>query len=125
MALISPIGGELTASGWDALLSLDKPIRARRNRASLGVDNLTTLDEVAAALLDLCRQRPAFAAAVVKLNEGVSGEGNALVDLTDLAQPNESVIKKRLRSMQFERAGTKFDDFGRNPAGAAESWRNA
>ena len=49
----------------------------------LGFDNLHSLEEVVAALLQMRAQRPSIAQAVVKLNEGVSGEGNALVDLTD------------------------------------------
>ena len=50
----------------------------------LGFDNLHSLDEVVAALRQMRAQRPSIAQAVVKLNEGVSGEGNALVDLTNM-----------------------------------------
>ena len=77
----------------------------------LGFDNLKSQDEVVAALLKICRQRPSIMAAVVKLNEGVSGEGNALVDLSDLAQPDEAAITERLRAMRFERAGTRFEEY--------------
>jgi hypothetical protein len=47
----------------------------------------------------------------VKLNEGVSGEGNALVDLTNLNSPNEQSIAERVGSMQFELRGTKFENY--------------
>ena len=57
------------------------------------------------------KQRPSIAQAVVKLNEGVSGEGNALVDLANLAQPDEAVIMERLRTMRFEHAGTRFEEY--------------
>ncbi len=77
----------------------------------LGFDNLHTLDQAGAALLRMRRERPSIAQAVVKLNEGVSGEGNALVDLTNLAEPNEKGITERLRSMRFELAGTRFDEY--------------
>ncbi len=77
----------------------------------LGFDNLKSLDEVAAALMQMRRQRPTIAQAVVKLNEGVSGEGNALVDLSNLAQPNEAAIAERIRAMRFELAATRFEDY--------------
>ena len=77
----------------------------------LGFDNLKSLDEVVAALLQMRSRRPSLAQAVVKLNEGVSGEGNALVDLTNLGQPNEAVIAERLRTMCFERSATRFDEY--------------
>ncbi|HEY8670179.1 MAG TPA: hypothetical protein VIL63_05020, partial [Terriglobales bacterium] len=77
----------------------------------LGFDNLTTLDEVVAALLQMRQARPTIAQAVVKLNEGVSGEGNALVDLTNLSEPIEAAIRERLRAMRFELAETRFDEY--------------
>jgi PGM1 C-terminal domain len=77
----------------------------------VGFDNLESVEGVAAALLEMRRQRRSIAQAVVKLNEGVSGEGNALVDLTNLAQPNESAIIERLRAMRFELAATRFDEY--------------
>jgi hypothetical protein len=77
----------------------------------LGFDNLTTPDEVAAALLQMRQARPTIAQAVVKLNEGVSGEGNALVDLTNLTEPIEPAIRERLRAMRFELAETRFEEY--------------
>ncbi len=77
----------------------------------LGFDNLHTIEEVIAALLQMRAQRPTIAQAVVKLNEGVSGEGNALVDLTDMAQPNEETMRERLRAMRFELASTRFEEY--------------
>jgi PGM1 C-terminal domain len=77
----------------------------------LGFDNLHSLEEVTAALMQMCRQRPSIAQAVVKLNEGVSGEGNALVDLANLTEPNEAGIAERLRTMRFELAGTPFEEY--------------
>ncbi|HEX5176328.1 MAG TPA: peptide ligase PGM1-related protein, partial [Chthoniobacteraceae bacterium] len=77
----------------------------------LGFDNLHSLEEVAAALMRMCRQRPSIAQAVVKLNEGVSGEGNALVDLANLTDPDDAGIAERLRTMRFELAGTAFEEY--------------
>ncbi len=77
----------------------------------LGVDNLTSEGEVVSALLQMRRQRPSIAQAVVKLNEGVSGEGNALVDLTNLDQPDEAAMIERLRAMKFELASTRYEEY--------------
>src|SRR5262249_45950230 len=50
-----------------------------------------------------------------KLNEGVSGEGNALVDLRDLPAPGSSgeraALKQRLREMSFEVEDLEFDAY--------------
>ena len=70
------------------------------------------------------KQRPSIAQAVVKLNEGVSGEGNALVDLANLGQPNEAAIRERLRAMRFEHAATRFEEYRKNSVRAAVSWRS-
>ncbi len=77
----------------------------------LGFDGLTSLEEVGSALMQMRKQRPSIAQAVVKLNEGVSGEGNALVDLAGLGQPNEAAISERLRAMRFEHAAIRFEEY--------------
>ena len=77
----------------------------------LGFDNLKSLDEVVSALKQMRQQRSSVAQAVIKLNEGVSGEGNALVDLTNISDPEEASIRERLRAMRFELANTRFDDY--------------
>ncbi len=77
----------------------------------LGVENLQSIEEVTAALTKMYVQRPTMRQAVVKLNEGVSGEGNALVELTNLNSPNEQSIAERIRAMRFELATIKFDDY--------------
>ena len=56
----------------------------------LGFDNLTSIEDVVSALGRMRAQRPTIAQAIVKLNEGVSGEGNATVDLTNLKEPSGS-----------------------------------
>lgn len=74
----------------------------------LGQDDLHSLDEVTSALVRMRKQRPSLAQAIVKLNEGVSGEGNAVVDLSGLSDPNEAAVAERVRKMQFELASTDF-----------------
>jgi PGM1 C-terminal domain len=77
----------------------------------LGFDNLNSREAVVSALMQMRKARPSIAQAVVKLNEGVSGEGNALVELSNLPEPNEAEMETRLRAMRFELAGTRFDEY--------------
>ena len=77
----------------------------------LGFDNLTSIEDVVSALKRMRAQRPTIAQAIVKLNEGVSGEGNATVDLTNLKETTETAIIERVRNMKFELRSTKFDDY--------------
>ncbi|MFL6596046.1 MAG: peptide ligase PGM1-related protein [Chthoniobacterales bacterium] len=76
----------------------------------LGVEDLHSIEEVIAALTRMYEQRPTMRQAVVKLNEGVSGEGNALVDLEG-ALPNEQSIGERVRTMRFEAKAITFDAY--------------
>jgi hypothetical protein len=77
----------------------------------LGSDNLTSIDEVASALVQMRAQRPSVKQAIVKLNEGVSGEGNATVDLSNLDEPDEAAIFDRVRAMRFELGTISFDEY--------------
>jgi hypothetical protein len=49
-----------------------------------GFEDLRSMEDVTGALVRLRAARPGVTEAMVKLNEGVSGEGNALVDLRNL-----------------------------------------
>jgi len=50
-------------------------------RHPVGFENLRSIEDVVDALMRLRAVRPDVTEAMVKLNEGVSGEGNAVVDL--------------------------------------------
>jgi hypothetical protein len=52
-------------------------------RHPLGFEDLHSVDELVTAVVNLRHQRPTAHQAIVKLNEGVSGEGNAMVDLRE------------------------------------------
>lgn len=56
-----------------------------------GSEDLRSLDDVAAALRRLNKLRPDAHAAVVKLNNGFSGQGNAIVDLSDAVEAVDSL----------------------------------
>jgi hypothetical protein len=72
----------------------------------LGVEDLYSLDEVTDAIGDMLAIRPSISSVIIKTNEGVSGTGNALVDLAGVVEQPESerrsVIAARVRAMQLE-----------------------
>lgn len=84
-------------------------------RHPLGHEELHTIDEVADAVVAMKRQRPTLADVIVKLNEGVSGQGNALVDLRGVPEAGGSQerveIMARLREMRFERPDTPLEAY--------------
>jgi pheganomycin biosynthesis PGM1-like protein len=81
----------------------------------VGAEDLHTVDEIVAAVQGMRTRRPSLNQAIVKLNEGVSGAGNALVDLTGLPAPGSSneaaVITERLRALQPESEKLAVDDY--------------
>jgi hypothetical protein len=81
----------------------------------LGQENLGSKEEVMDAIMQMRARKPSIKQVLVKLNEGVSGEGNALVDLAGLPSPGDSkeraAIDERLRGMQFELKGTNYDGY--------------
>jgi PGM1 C-terminal domain len=81
----------------------------------LGYENLGGAGEVIDAIAEMRRRKPSIKQVLVKLNEGVSGEGNAIVDLSRLppsGEPNErAALEERLRAMQFELKGITYDSY--------------
>ena len=81
----------------------------------LGVEDLHSLDEVATSVASMRARRPSMRGVIVKLNEGVSGAGNAFVDLTGLpvpGSPAEQVeVRERLRAMRFESPEVAFEPY--------------
>jgi hypothetical protein len=84
-------------------------------RHPLGSEDLRSIEDVAGALVRLRAARPYVTQALVKLNEGVSGEGNAVVDLRDLpgagSAGERDEITRRAREMAFELPGTAFGSY--------------
>jgi hypothetical protein len=80
----------------------------------IGFEDLRTPAEVVDALARMRAQRE-VRQAMVKLNEGVAGEGNALVELSDVppsGDPAERAgLEDRVGAMKFELAGTTYDDY--------------
>jgi hypothetical protein len=80
-----------------------------------GVEDLHDVPALAVAVAAMRARRPSLSQVIVKLNEGVSGEGNALVDLAGLAAcgsaDERAEILERLRDMQFEDPRTPYDAY--------------
>jgi pheganomycin biosynthesis PGM1-like protein/pre ATP-grasp domain-containing protein len=81
----------------------------------VGIEGLSGFEEVAGAIASLRAKKPGMRAALVKLNEGVSGEGNAAVNLEGLPAPGTAGeregIRERLRSLKFELASLTYDSY--------------
>ena len=79
-----------------------------------GREDLHSRDDVVAAVLELYDESPDTDRVIVKHNEGVSGFGNAIVDLTGLPHGTDrsKAINERIGSMRLnEHAGTIEDYF--------------
>jgi hypothetical protein len=95
----------------------------------LGVENLGSKEELIEAIAQMRARKPSIKQVLAKLNEGVSGEGNAVIDLTGLPPvagnlegrqasqssalngPAEGALEERLRAMQFELDGITYDSY--------------
>jgi PGM1 C-terminal domain len=76
-----------------------------------GFEDLAGADDVARALVELKREKPDTRRAVVKLNEGFSGEGNAVFDLANAPADGSllSWIRGRLPALAFAARGMTWD----------------
>jgi hypothetical protein len=86
----------------------------------LGVENLRSLEDMAVAIVTMRRTKPSMRRVVAKLNEGVSGAGNANIDLAGVAAPNDAserdAVLERVRAMKFESPKMTLDRFSRTLA---------
>jgi len=83
----------------------------------LGVEDVKSIDDMAKAICEMRRQKPAMGRVVAKLNEGVSGEGNANVDLKGLpatgAAGEREAVLDRVRQMKFESRAMTLEKFSK------------
>ncbi len=81
----------------------------------LGVEHVRSRADVVAAIAGLRALRPRLRQVMVKLDAGVSGEGNAFVDLRRLprsgARTELSRIGERVDAMRLQAAGVSLSDF--------------
>jgi hypothetical protein len=81
----------------------------------IGRENLRSLDDLLSALGEMRVQKPGLTRVIVKLNDAVSGEGNAVVDAAGLPAPRAAkaaaLLEQRVRSMTFELSGMTLARF--------------
>jgi pheganomycin biosynthesis PGM1-like protein len=75
----------------------------------LGVEHVTSVPDAIAAIASLRAAKPGIGELVMKLNEGVSGEGNAIVDVRGLPEPGAAdeaqLIGGRIAAMVLDAPG--------------------
>ena len=75
-------------------------------RCPVGAEDLHSVDDIVASVQGMRVKRPSLTEAIVKLNDGVSGSGNALVNLRDLppsGTPEEGAeVTQRILGMALE-----------------------
>ncbi len=76
-----------------------------------GFEDLNEERQIVTALARLKQAEPGLARAVVKLNEGFSGEGNGL--FTYPKNPDEDSIRRELRNLKWSSGTETFDSFMR------------
>lgn len=80
-----------------------------------GAQDLASLAEVVDAIIAMRSRKPGLRRVLVKLNEGVTGDGNATVDLTDLPPPGAAAehdaVRAAVERMQFEAVNLTLDVF--------------
>src|SRR5215472_13358591 len=81
----------------------------------LGREDIGSKEDLVDAIAQMRRTKPSIRQVMVKLNEGVSGEGNAVIDLKGLPAPGDSkevaVLDDRLNAMRFELQGATYDSY--------------
>jgi hypothetical protein len=81
----------------------------------LGYEDLKSPEEVLEAIARMRAEKPAIRQALVKLNEGVSGEGNALVNLADLPPPGspeeKAALSARIHAMSYELSDVTYGTY--------------
>src|SRR6059058_2413608 len=81
----------------------------------LGYENIGTKEDLIQAIAQMRAKKPSIQQVLLKLNEGVSGEGNAIIDLTGLPPPGNSkelpMLEERLRAMKFELPDVTYESY--------------
>ena len=96
---------------WGSKSGSRKIFREAEIDLPFGFEDLADADDVARALAELKGRKPAVERAVVKLNEGFSGEGNAVFDFAEApAGPAlQPWIRDSLPNLAFEARGMSWE----------------
>jgi hypothetical protein len=85
-----------------------------------GSSNVITVDQLLDCITDLWARNPQIKRMVIKLNEGFSGEGNAILDLTPIIEfspqernRNDTIIavKNHLKNLRFQASNETWENF--------------
>ncbi len=95
----------------------------------LGVEGITSVVTAVDGIRRLRAAKPGITRVVIKLNDGVSGDGNAIADLAGLPEPGAAVeserVAQRVATLMPEAAGVSADAFLSKLAlagGVIEEW---
>ena len=91
----------------------------------LGAEDLHGFEDVTDAIMKMLEERPSIDEMIVKLNEGVSGAGNALVDLRGIADTagsdRRSEVAQRSVQCSWSRPPRRWPHTRRNSSRTAAS----
>jgi hypothetical protein len=112
---------------WGSKSGSRKAFRAAQVPMADGAEDLRDLDDAASALVCLCARQPGLKRAVVKLNEGFSGDGNAIVEMSGFERrPSASQLRAALPArLRPEAEDLDFDAYAalfRHHGGIVEAW---
>jgi hypothetical protein len=81
----------------------------------LGAEDLFSIEDVIKSIAEIRAQKPEVKRVIVKLNEGVGGMGNAIVDLSSVPAPGDAnegaAIESSLHDMQFELEEVEYEPY--------------
>lgn len=79
----------------------------------LGYENLRSLEDLAGAVEQMRARRPTLARVIIKLNDEVSGAGNALADVSEIPADGNArdALLARLRTMRFESPEENYESY--------------
>lgn len=81
-------------------------------RHPLGLENLYTIDEIIDAVQRMRAERPGLKKVITKLNDEVSGMGNAVVDVSNVRDANDrAAIAESLRGMRFDSSEMDYESY--------------
>lgn len=77
----------------------------------LGIENLRGEDDLVRAVQDMRMRKPTMQKVILKLNDEVSGTGNAVLDLSSVQGADRGAILEALRVIKFESAEQRYDAY--------------
>ena len=108
---------------WGSKSGSRKTFRAADVPMADGAEDLHDLEEAASALEALLGRQPGLRRAVVKLNEGFSGEGNAVVELAGFERaPGAATLRERLKPEAEDLSVDAYEAMFRRHGGIVEAW---